>query len=427
MRRHLRYVAIWYSALCACGESPAPAAAGQGQSAAARAGAAGGRAGPGAGGRPEASAAGAGGRPGARPELSDAGAPDAGDARAARDAASDPSDPSLPTPLGGSEPSLQFAFSPMYSAYDGVHVFKVPATVHGLLVERWSADPPGAVDIEPVDRSGSALLTVQRAGTVRITAEAGAERAEVDLLVTAITPEDWAIGERRYREGSAVLTGPTRSEIADDAACTGCHGSTATELQVQITPEQLAGHSDSELIDMIVYGALRPGGKLYTAVPRFILQMLHTFDGGDDAALRGLIGYLRGLEPGPLVGIEPGMGASPRQGGNAASPRGALPCGSSWCTPSMAPGITTTLEPCCVDALIAACGIARDDACMPTPRPHPACPSVDSSAVIMIGCCIGGRCGLLEGHNECRDLDSLHAEADAQGQTSLLPMPQACN
>lgn len=58
----------------------------------------------------------------------------------------------------------------MYSAYDGVHVFRVPATAYGVKVERWSAEPAAAVDIEQDASGGNALLTMRRAGTFQIVA-----------------------------------------------------------------------------------------------------------------------------------------------------------------------------------------------------------------------------------------------------------------
>ena len=42
----------------------------------------------------------------------------------------------------GTDLDSAIAFSPVYSAYDGVHVFKVPVTVRGYAGIRWETDTP---------------------------------------------------------------------------------------------------------------------------------------------------------------------------------------------------------------------------------------------------------------------------------------------
>src|SRR5688572_15827470 len=72
-------------------------------------------------------------------------------------------------------PTLEILFSPMYSAYDGVHPFKLPAVVNSIMpgVVSWSASDPSMVDLEADLATGGTMMTMRKAGSVKIIASAG--------------------------------------------------------------------------------------------------------------------------------------------------------------------------------------------------------------------------------------------------------------
>src|SRR5687767_6519095 len=69
------------------------------------------------------------------------------------------------------EGELTILFSPMYSAHDGVHDFKIPAIVDGVPKVKWSASDPSMVDLDPT--ADGVLITTRKPGKVTITAKAG--------------------------------------------------------------------------------------------------------------------------------------------------------------------------------------------------------------------------------------------------------------
>ena len=152
----------------------------------------------------------------------------------------------------------------MYSAFDGVQTFKVPARVEGATVELsgWVAVPSSAVLFEAdPDADAGVMITVLAAGEITI----GAMTSDMllggaaTLHVMQATETAWMTGEARYDNGVdyvmpnisfADLLDPNYvpPETPDDLACNNCHTSGAKYLEIQHTPTQIAYISDTDLL-----------------------------------------------------------------------------------------------------------------------------------------------------------------------------------
>jgi hypothetical protein len=223
---------------------------------------------------------------------------------------------------GCSNNQVTIVFSPMYSAFDGVHHFQIPAVVSGINPDAvtWSASDPSMVDIAVDDTTGGAMITAQKAGEVSIIATAGMLCGASKLTITAATTDDWEAGSARYNDG-VVINRPPRggfdgggnsdaSDASDaasprEAACTNCHGDNATLLQyktVQHTPEQAGGFSDAELKNIFMNGMVPMGGYFDTMIVSYATwQTFHKWQMTDDEA-KGIIVYLRSLTPSKQTG-----------------------------------------------------------------------------------------------------------------------------
>lgn len=221
-------------------------------------------------------------------------------------------DPTDDRPVGD---DLVLLFNPMYSAYDGVHDFRLPAIVQGVQGVEWSARPTDAVDLVPDDTTGGILITTRKPGTVQIIARAGALSGSSELHITDATPADWELGETRYNNEipfpminipDGGLAGPDGGyagvEIPNDLSCRNCHGAGAMALDVEHTPQQTGGYSDEDLVSIFTMGLKPPGATFHTPFPEFLYQRFHTWDATEEEQ-KGLVVYLRSLEPktqGPL-------------------------------------------------------------------------------------------------------------------------------
>ena len=194
-----------------------------------------------------------------------------------------------PTGDGGCTQSstLQIHFAPMYSAFvtdSTQQTFQVPAIVTGGTgTAVWSASPSSAVSF--LTTSTGTTMTVNSATpTVTITAQVGSLCTSTTLGITSAVEADWATGNARYNNNVPIIPGcidgkvqplladaginlPTTIPDAGcpDAgpACTGCHGSAPTGgffTGVQHTPEQTAGFTDEELVNIFVNGTVDDGG-----------------------------------------------------------------------------------------------------------------------------------------------------------------------
>jgi hypothetical protein len=210
---------------------------------------------------------------------------------------------STSTPATG---DLKIVFSPMYSGFDGQNTYRIPAIVSGVGNVEWSASDPSMVDLEPDADSGGVMITTRAAGKVTIMAKAGALSGSSELTITQFTPEQRALGEMRYNNNipfptfmfdpDAGMPRPQDIMIPDNLSCKNCHGSGATALDVEHTPQQTGGYSDDQLIAIITMGMKPMGAQFHTPIPPFLYTMFHTWDATAEEKT-GLIAYLRSLAP----------------------------------------------------------------------------------------------------------------------------------
>ncbi len=235
------------------------------------------------------------------------------------------------TPTDCPQSALTILFSPMYSAYDGVHTFQIPAVVNGLDASQitidWSASDPSMVKLETDPSTGGVMITTRKAGKVSIIASAGNLCGASLLTITSATATDWTDGSMRYNDGVVInrlpRTGPARGAggagggtgagtrgtaggagaSATDAACTNCHGDTAAGpyKTVQHTPEQTGGFSDTDLIDIFQNGIVPKGGYFDDSIVTYASwQSFHKWDVGDTP--QNMVIYLRSLTPAAQTG-----------------------------------------------------------------------------------------------------------------------------
>jgi hypothetical protein len=222
-------------------------------------------------------------------------------------------------PAGCPKSALTILFAPMYSAYDGVHTFQIPAVVNGLdptqITINWSASDPTMVGLAPDPTTGGVLITTMASGTVSIIATAGSLCGVSVLTITPATAQDWMDGSARYNDGVVInrVPRPPRggadAEASDaatpqQAACTNCHGDTASGpyKTVQHTPEQTGGFSDQDLTNIVENGVVPTGGYFDTSIVSYAeWQTFHKWDVGDSA--QGIVVYLRSLAPAAQTGV----------------------------------------------------------------------------------------------------------------------------
>lgn len=207
--------------------------------------------------------------------------------------ASNPCEPRGPCPDIDLDSAI--LFSPVYSAYDGVHVFSVPVTVLRYTEVKWETDREDLVELKPID-TNTVMIETLGAGTARIIARVGPLSGSTVLTITEFEPEEWAIGERLYAGGAQPQIDRNSLMFQDDLSCGTCHSGAADALSYETTPQQLGGYSDGELSDIITMGIKPPQPGWRSAVPMFIYTMLHTLS-LSDAETRALLAYLRSITP----------------------------------------------------------------------------------------------------------------------------------
>ena len=210
-----------------------------------------------------------------------------------------------------SQNDLQVLFTPMYTAFDGMHTFQVPAVVNGVSgsAVKWFVSDGTTAKLEPDDSTGGVLVTALKAGSVNVIATAGTLCGQSTLTITSATPDDWNTGNARYNDGVVLKFGgphgPDSGSGGEDAgdsqqaACTNCHGPTANGAfkDVAHTPEQTGGFSDQDLMGIFRNGTVPSGGYFDgNIVPYDRWQQFHNWDMTDDEA-KGIVVYLRSLTP----------------------------------------------------------------------------------------------------------------------------------
>jgi hypothetical protein len=202
--------------------------------------------------------------------------------------------------------SLAIIYPKSFSAFDGVHTFKVPAMVQGVTGVKWSASDPALVEIEALADDGSnsgseAMMTMKGAGTVTITAQAGNLKGTAVLTITQATAALWETGKNRYQDGISIRGGtpgvpPTPGmppTVNRQAACTNCHGSALDD--VEHTPAQIGGYTDAEVITIFTQGR-KPAGVPNRIIPAAQWTPIHQWTMTEEEK-QGLVFYLRSLEP----------------------------------------------------------------------------------------------------------------------------------
>jgi hypothetical protein len=206
--------------------------------------------------------------------------------------------PSQP-PAGGG--SLSILYSKAYTAYDGVHTFKVPVMVNGVTGVTWSAEP-ALVDIEAVADDGTntgseAMLTTKGAGTVTLKARAGNLEGTAVITISQAAADAWEVGSARYNDGVSLR--PTMPmpgmppTVNKAAACTNCHGTQMDD--VEHTPAQIGGYSDAEVITIFTEGK-KPPGVINRIIPAAQWSPIHQWVMSEEEKA-GVLVYLRALAP----------------------------------------------------------------------------------------------------------------------------------
>jgi hypothetical protein len=207
---------------------------------------------------------------------------------------------------------LTIAFNPMYSAFDGKHVFQIPAVVRGSSGKvTWSADSTLVGMQADSERPNEVLIQMLKPGNVLIDVESTDGKCGSSVLfISAAQESDWEIGNARYNNGQSLhlaagATGGSGSPLEvgnmGGPACTSCHGETATGgpyTDVSHTPEQTGGFSDDDLLGIILRGEFPDGGYFDTSIANYVAW--HNFHRWVDITpdqQRGIITYLRSLTP----------------------------------------------------------------------------------------------------------------------------------
>jgi hypothetical protein len=207
--------------------------------------------------------------------------------------------------------ALEILFPHMYSAYDGVHTFQIPAVVNGLdpteVEITWSTSDPTMVSLDLDPSTGGVMITTRKAGTAMIYANAGGLCGSAPIDITAATPDQWTAGSMRYNSGVIINSLGQTFRPADggvEAECTSCHGATATNgpfKTVEHTPEQTGGFSDADLINIFQNGMVPTGGYFDASIVSYQMwQAFHRWNVGDNA--QGVVVYLRSLVPAAQMG-----------------------------------------------------------------------------------------------------------------------------
>jgi hypothetical protein len=244
---------------------------------------------------------------------------------------------------------LPIKFNPMYSGFDGVHMYQVPTFVVGVdpASVTWGASDPTMVAMQPY--VNGIMITTKKAGDVTIVATVGTKCGSAPLHVTQFTADDWMTGNARYNNGNDLVftedgglpfdasipadgnfSGFDAGALADagncmslpptftnpfenpPAACTQCHGSVGNGKlfgmtlfsDVSHTPEQTGGFSDDDLTNVILHGTVPPGGYFDNTIICYpVWHQLHTWwDIATPAAQKGIVAYLRSLPPKEQLG-----------------------------------------------------------------------------------------------------------------------------
>lgn len=191
--------------------------------------------------------------------------------------------------------TLTVHFNPMYSGWDGVHMYQIPATVDNASAVHWAASDDAYVDLTPDPNGVDVMITTKKPGNVTIIATTNDAIGKVPLTIEPFSPDLWQTGMTRYVSGAQVtIGGGVHGQGGKDVACTSCHGSSAIEH----TPEQTGGFTDDQLKNIFLHGMLPASdaaNPFFGGAQNFM--SFHTWDVADDNEANGLVAYLRSLKP----------------------------------------------------------------------------------------------------------------------------------
>ncbi|NOU31843.1 MAG: hypothetical protein HOO96_28400 [Polyangiaceae bacterium] len=197
---------------------------------------------------------------------------------------------------------LDVQFARAFSVFDGVHSFKIPATVQGVKGLKWTASPADAVDLQANTSGTEVMITTKKEGVVTVTAtSASGACGSAKLTIAKVDAELFDIGQARYANGVVLsrrrdggAPGPADAGGGMGlAACTNCHANGGSD--VEHTPTQTGGYTDSDLVDIFTKGQ-KPAGVPQRVMPLDKWQRIHNWTMTEDEKA-GLVVYLRGLEP----------------------------------------------------------------------------------------------------------------------------------
>ena len=220
---------------------------------------------------------------------------------------------------------LQIFFSPMYTGFDGTHQFQIPAVVGNVdpTTITWSVSDPALADLQNDAALGGVMISSRGAGNLTVMASGGGACGTSELTITASTPDDWEVGNKRYNNGIKLVGDvPGRGRAPADAgppmtdvSCTNCHGPTAMGpyKTVSHSPEQTGGFSDEDLVNIFTKGMVPIGGYFDSSFVSYRdWQRFHRWD-MSPAEAKGIIVYLRSLTPVSQAGMRGDFGG--RDGG----------------------------------------------------------------------------------------------------------------
>lgn len=211
-----------------------------------------------------------------------------------------------------SSDSLVLTYSPMYSAFieGGAHEAQVPvmlkdSSLRGVGASFSSSDPSIAA---VVNTDVGALIAIKKEGFVIITARVGGTTGAAKLTITKYTEAQWQAGRARFAKSElAIVPGTPGGPITlresgaggtlnANGACSTCHTAQAQTLKVEVSPKQIGGYSDDELVLIFTKGMKPEALALRTQIPAFAWGRFHSWTVTEDEK-QGLVAFLRTQPP----------------------------------------------------------------------------------------------------------------------------------
>jgi hypothetical protein len=198
--------------------------------------------------------------------------------------------------------TLSVQFNPMYSGYDGVHTYQIPATIVNnaaamITGVTWDSSDHSMVDLAPSADGNDVMITTKKAGTVTIIAHTDTAIGKVTLTIASYTPDQWAAGQTRYTSGSMESFGMGVRGMGGYVACTSCHSNNPGSPAIEHTPEQTGGFTDAQLKQIFMMGQLPASDANPLQINPMMFQSFHQWMFADDNEANGTIAYLRSLTP----------------------------------------------------------------------------------------------------------------------------------